>query len=151
MQIKLFPVALTIVENAGRYLLIQESKPELRGVWCFPGGSMIEEETIAATARREVIEEAGVDIGFTGLLYFDEEFLRTPQGWRNRMRFVFLARMTGGELKSVEDEHSVCAAWFTESQLHQIRLRSPFILQMVALHRSRPQVLPMTSFHDVPL
>src|SRR3546814_14101329 len=51
-----------VVFKGDRVLLIRRGKPPREGQWSLPGGRQRLGERIAATARREVAEEAGIDI-----------------------------------------------------------------------------------------
>jgi 8-oxo-dGDP phosphatase len=65
-------VALALVEVDGRILLIQEAKPACLGTWFLPGGRMDPGESLTECVRREVREEAGLDVEPLGLLYVDQ-------------------------------------------------------------------------------
>lgn len=61
------------VDPAGRVLLrLRDERPGLPypGLWDLVGGAVEHHETIAEAARREVLEEIGVEV--TGLEYFGE-------------------------------------------------------------------------------
>jgi 8-oxo-dGTP diphosphatase len=60
------PIAIAVVENAGRYLIGR--RPDgvpLAGFWEFPGGKVHADEVPAAAAARECLEESGlvVEVG----------------------------------------------------------------------------------------
>ncbi|NWU59981.1 NUD18 phosphatase, partial [Dromas ardeola] len=85
----------------------QEAKPECRGKWYLPAGRMEPGESIVAAMRREVKEETGLECEALTLLALEE---RGP-AW---IRFAFLARPTGGTLKTLEeaDAESLQATWW---------------------------------------
>lgn len=60
--------ALVLIEQAGRFLLVKESKKECRNTWFLPGGRAMPDEPILRAAEREVKEETGMDVDLTGLL-----------------------------------------------------------------------------------
>jgi len=57
-----------VVFKDDRVLLIRRGKPPREGQWSLPGGRQRLGERIAATARREVAEEAGIEVEVGGLL-----------------------------------------------------------------------------------
>lgn len=57
-----------VVWHGRRVLLIRRGKAPREGQWSLPGGAQHLGETVAEAARREVREEAGIDIRVIGLL-----------------------------------------------------------------------------------
>ncbi|XP_068776813.1 8-oxo-dGDP phosphatase NUDT18 isoform X2 [Struthio camelus] len=121
---------------------MQEAKPECRGKWYLPAGRMEPGESIAAAVRREVREETGLECEPLTLLVLEE---RGP-AW---IRFVFLARPTGGTLKTLQDAdaESLQATWWA-GEPSALPLRAPDILpllELAARYRrspSHPATLP---------
>ncbi|NXJ89005.1 NUD18 phosphatase, partial [Corythaixoides concolor] len=108
-------------------LLVQEAKPECRGKWYLPAGRMEPGESIVAAMRREVKEETGLECQPLTLLALEE---RGP-AW---IRFAFLARPTGGTLKTLEeaDAESLQATWWAGDPC-ALPLRAPDILPLLDL------------------
>lgn len=142
-------VALVVVEQEGKILLVQEAKEACRGTWFLPGGRTAPGESILETAGREVREESGLDVTLTGLLYVDHLLNAARRGNADRLRFVFVGRAAGGQLKTKEDEHSLRAGWFSPAEMEGLRLRSPFVARMVTLFGRKPDLLPISSFHTL--
>ena len=57
-----------VVWRGDQVLLVQRGKPPRQGEWGLPGGAQHVGETVADTARREVMEETGIEIEVIGLL-----------------------------------------------------------------------------------
>jgi ADP-ribose pyrophosphatase YjhB (NUDIX family) len=57
-----------LVWRDGKILLIKRGKPPAKGEWSLPGGAQELGETVEETARREVREETGCEIGALKLL-----------------------------------------------------------------------------------
>jgi ADP-ribose pyrophosphatase YjhB (NUDIX family) len=57
-----------VVEHEGRLLLIRRNHEPALGRWSFPSGFVDAGEVVEEAARREVREEAGVDVRLDGLL-----------------------------------------------------------------------------------
>ncbi|NXD32529.1 NUD18 phosphatase, partial [Spelaeornis formosus] len=108
-------------------LLVQEAKPECRGRWYLPAGRVEPGEPIETALRREVREEAGLLCEPLTLLALEE---RGP-AW---IRFAFLARPTGGTLKTLEDAdaESLQATWW-RGDPRSLPLRSLDILPVLEL------------------
>jgi ADP-ribose pyrophosphatase YjhB (NUDIX family) len=139
--------SLVIVEQEGRYLLIKESKEACRNKWFLPGGRAMPDESMIRAAVRESKEESGMDVELTGLLFLDQLIRSDPTKTGNRIRFVFLGKPTGGALKQSEDEHSICAGWFSEAEAARLELRSPFVLEILKMRRENPAILPISRIH----
>jgi 8-oxo-dGDP phosphatase len=137
-------VVITLIEQNGKFLLIQESKPACRNKWFFPGGRVAPGESILDAAVREILEETGMSAELTGLLYVDQ---RISTVGPNRLRFVFLGKPAGGELKQTEDEHSIHAGWFSEAEMEELVLRSPFVRKVIGVYRENPAILPIGKVH----
>ncbi|TRZ11963.1 hypothetical protein HGM15179_015132 [Zosterops borbonicus] len=122
-----YVVLAVLFNQEGSLLLVQEAKPECRGRWYLPAGRMEPGEGIAAALRREVREESGLDCEPLTLLALEE---RGP-AW---IRFAFLARATGGTLKTLEqaDTESLQATWWPGDP-RSLPLRSLDILPLLDL------------------
>jgi ADP-ribose pyrophosphatase len=93
------PVAAVAVVTLcdGQVLLVQRDKEPYRGMWSFPGGSIEPGETSRQAARREALEETGIEVelldvaevvdsvhppaaGRSGYHYVIIDFLAVPRG-----------------------------------------------------------------------
>jgi 8-oxo-dGTP diphosphatase len=137
--------AVVLLEQGGKWVLIQEAKPECRGKWFLPGGRAEMGESIPAAAVREAREETGLEAEITGLLYVDQ--LTAGGGNAGRIRFVFTGRAAGGTLKQTEDGHSLRAGWFSEEEIGGLDLRSPFVRTVLRARRENPAPLPAAMVH----
>jgi len=95
-------VKAVIADAAGRHLLLRRSNhcKRLVGEWEWPGGKLDPGEDFATGLAREVREECGLEVTFTGLAGGSE--FEMPHA-----RVVLLcmhARVTGGELR-ISEEH----------------------------------------------
>lgn len=57
-----------VVWRGGEVLLIRRSKPPYEGEWSIPGGKVDFGETTEQAARREVLEETGIEADIAGLV-----------------------------------------------------------------------------------
>lgn len=68
--------ASAAIFRGGEVLLIQRGKGAFTGLWSFPGGHVEPGETARGAARREVMEETGVDASIRGVLDVHDVILR---------------------------------------------------------------------------
>ncbi|KAM9744068.1 LOW QUALITY PROTEIN: 8-oxo-dGDP phosphatase NUDT18 [Menidia menidia] len=123
-------------------LMVQEAKPDCYKQWYLPAGRVELGESLEEALKREVKEEAGFDCEPISLLLIQEQ---GPQ-W---IRFIFLAKITGGTLKSpaAADQESLQASWWDRRS--PLPLRGRDILRLIdcglRYHRSpgHPVMLPV--------
>uniref|UniRef100_UPI00358F8667 8-oxo-dGDP phosphatase NUDT18 n=1 Tax=Myxine glutinosa TaxID=7769 RepID=UPI00358F8667 len=117
-------VAALIFNEKGEVLMIQEAKPDCRGLWYLPAGHLEPGEQLTDGLRREVLEETGLECQPITLLCVES---RTPK-W---LRFSFIAKHTGGIMKTPAeaDKDSLQAAWWDHR--NKLPLRAPDVLPLV--------------------
>jgi ADP-ribose pyrophosphatase YjhB (NUDIX family) len=94
-------VAGAIAELDGGLVLIQRDIEPGYGKWTFPGGFVERGERAEAAARREVLEESGLEIEvgeIVGLYTYDEQIPAIA---------VFAAEVTGGEPTPLDETMDV--------------------------------------------
>ncbi|KAK7063054.1 putative Nudix hydrolase [Halocaridina rubra] len=99
-------VAAVLINEEGHVLMMQEAKRSCAGQWYLPAGRMEEGETIEEAARREVLEETGMETEITTLLMVES----ASGSW---FRFVVTGNVIGGTLKTPAnaDQESLQAKW----------------------------------------
>uniref|UniRef100_W5NE77 Nudix (nucleoside diphosphate linked moiety X)-type motif 18 n=1 Tax=Lepisosteus oculatus TaxID=7918 RepID=W5NE77_LEPOC len=134
-----------IFNEKNEVLMMQEAKPECHGQWYLPAGRMEENESIVEGMRREVREETGLECDPVTLLLVQENGPR----W---IRFTFLARATGGMIKTEAeaDSESLQARWW--DRLSHLPLRARDILPLIeaGLRYKEEQWFPPTLPVDIP-
>lgn len=121
MELKVY--VSTVVFSGNKVLCVQEAKPEVRGKWNLPGGSLEPGENIAEGAKRETKEEASVEVEIVSLLGVYR---------RQSLRFVFWGEFIGGEPKA--DDNVLEVKWFSPDEIIQMsdeELISPKILKQI--------------------
>jgi diadenosine hexaphosphate hydrolase (ATP-forming) len=84
-----------VVIDEGRCLVMRRGRE-----WIFPKGHIEPGESAEDTARREVLEEAGIEIEVGPAVGSTRYGFQTPDGRWNRKRVEwFVARRIGGELR----------------------------------------------------
>ena len=91
-------VRVIVLDEDNRILMVKHDHPE-REVWMLPGGNIEERESSAQAAAREVLEETGLEVEVSGLIWHVEEVSERGQRFVN----FFRAKATGGELKLGRD------------------------------------------------
>ncbi|PRD42057.1 DNA mismatch repair protein MutT [Phyllobacterium phragmitis] len=99
----------------GRILLLQRKKSPEAGIWGIPGGKVDFLETAEMAARREALEETGLDaislsvIGMSEQLFHDEQ-----QHWFSP---IFHADRFTGEPKLLEPDKHGGIGWFRLAEM----------------------------------
>jgi 8-oxo-dGTP pyrophosphatase MutT (NUDIX family) len=120
----------SILEQDGKFLLVEEQTAQgLR--FNQPAGHWEANETLAAAAAREVLEESAYD--------FEPEFIVGIYRWHSStanttyLRFAFGGNIIGHHPELALDKGIVRAVWLTLDEIRatQDRHRSPLILRCV--------------------
>jgi 8-oxo-dGTP diphosphatase len=98
-------VAVFVLDR-GRVLLGKRRGSHGAGSWALPGGHLEWGETVEACARREVLEETGLELADVRNGPFTSDVF--PEG-KHYVTLFLLARRAGGEL--VLREPSKCERW----------------------------------------
>lgn len=112
---------VAIIEN-GRVLLMphHDKKNQIRA-WYIPGGEIKTGERLEDGAARKVFEETGFEVEVGELIDLRELIKPDHHG----LRFTFLGRIIGGELRPDERRHKppkriARANWFTPAELEGV-------------------------------
>jgi len=107
--------AALVVDEAGRLLLARRAVEPDAGLWDTPGGFLDEGEEPVDGLRRELLEEAGVEVeigDFFGM-YLDR--YGSGQTAPYVLNLVWRASIVGGELEAADDVSEL--AWFAHDAL----------------------------------
>jgi len=110
------PCAGMVVVKRAEVLLLRRGHLPRRGWLDLPGGFLEAGEDMEAAARRELLEETGLEVGATRWLgvYWDRYHLR-GFGAFPTMNFYYLARWRAGEPRAADD--AAAALW---APLHRL-------------------------------
>jgi ADP-ribose pyrophosphatase YjhB (NUDIX family) len=129
-----------IFDASSRLLLIQRlSEPEA-GTWGLPGGKIDFGEPARETARREILEELGIEIEVTGLACISE-ILDQGDG-RHWVSPIFFARVVSGTPRLMEPEKHGGFGWYALDALPP-QLTTPTLALLASLETA-PAPSPMT-------
>lgn len=126
--------ALVLVRREDRFLLVEEK--DHGGGWYLPAGRVEPGESLFAAARREVREEAGLDVVLDGVYRVEHTALA---GGGARVRVLLSAVPADDRApKSEPDEHTLRADWFSPAAAAVLRMRSDEVMSLLELAASGP-------------
>jgi 8-oxo-dGTP diphosphatase len=102
-------------EDRPRVLLIRRAKDPFAGKWALPGGFVNENEPLVDAAKRETLEETGVEVTDLEQLYTAGDPGRDPRGWT--VTVVYLVRVNADDLKPVAADDAEAVGWFRLDKL----------------------------------
>lgn len=120
----------TVVENQGRFLLVEEHA-EGRQVFNQPAGHLEANETLAQAALRETLEETGWDVELTAVLGI---YLYTaPSNGVTYQRICFAAKPLAQRPNHPLDDGIIGPQWLTRDELaaQPQRWRSELVLRCI--------------------
>lgn len=120
-------VAGVVLKMDNTYLLVQESLPQVYGLWNFPAGKVDLGESIEQAAIREAKEETGFDIEIIQKIDIYQDSATVPP------KHAFLAEIIGGKLAFPPNE-IVDAKWFHFDEIQKMKgsLRDPWIIDAIS-------------------
>jgi 8-oxo-dGTP diphosphatase len=126
--IKCHIVSGVVIKQEGKYLLVQEKKPHVYGLWNWPAGQIEEGDTIESNAVKEAKEETGYDVELTRKIGIFQNSVN------DAAKHAFEAKIIGGEIEFPEDE-ILDAKWFTLKELEDMKdkLRGNWVLEAINL------------------
>lgn len=101
-----------VIEQEGKYLLIQEAREDIHGKWNLPAGRLDPGETVSEAARREIYEECGFKVELTGVCQIGSWKLVDNIA----IGIIFSTKIVGGEINFNPDE-IMDAKWFTYDEI----------------------------------
>lgn len=114
----------TIVRNSdGKYLLVKEDKPGVKGQWNIPSGGYEgrEVESLRDAAVRETKEETGLEVDLEGFIGFYTRAPEVNQGENALM--VFEASMKSKQLEGKKEGEISDTRFFSKEEIGGLDLR----------------------------
>lgn len=143
---------LVLMDESERVLLLRyqhpsadPSDPGLTTYWVPPGGGRHLGESFEEAARREVLEETGIQVDEIGPWVWTREVMRPNEERRYHERY-FLARTSQTDIRPVEgDADDVEPRWWPLSDIarsNEVFLPDGFALLLADLQRDGPPTEP---------
>ncbi len=135
-----------VVKNSknGKYLLVQEAKPQCYGKWNFPAGWLDPGENIVEAAKREVKEETGIEInkldGFIGIF---QDIKKVKK--KTVIKFAFAAH-TDKQTMKFPDDKLLDVQWFSFREVKNKDLRTKDILLIIEKFE-KAKIYPLDLFN----
>lgn len=105
-------VVIGIVEKQGKILLVKRERGDFVGLWAIPGGKVEECEHIDDAAKREMLEEIGIDMKFKEMLGIATEIMHD----KNSTSLLYICHLTmdnEDEIKNAEFKYK----WFSKDEI----------------------------------
>src|SRR3954471_17355771 len=120
-----------------KILLIQRSGKPFAGMWALPGGFVDMDETLDASAKRELQEETGIARLYLEQLYTFGDPGRDPRDRVITVAYYALVKLSDHTIKADSDAKDV--AWFAVSDLPKLAFDHAKVVD-VALNRLKGKV-----------
>jgi 8-oxo-dGTP diphosphatase len=112
-------VVLFTIRNAALcVLLIERANPPCQGMWALPGGFLEIDEDLEACAKRELLEETGIEGLYLEQLYTFGDPGRDPRERVISVTYFALSQSDNLSPKAASD--AATAAWFPISELPEL-------------------------------
>lgn len=111
-------IALVMIEK-DKILLVRHRKKD-QTYWLLPGGGLEYGETISECARREALEELGLEIMVGDLLFVNESI--PPDKHRHVLNLYYRAKVIGGEIKLGDEEVLAEGGWIEIDLINELTL-----------------------------
>jgi len=121
-------IAGVIIKRNNKYLLVQEKKASVYGLWNFPAGHVGKGESIEEAAVREAKEEVGYNVRLVKKVCAHQKSAKEP------VKHVFYAEIIGGDLNFPKEE-LLDVNWFSFEEIKDMKnkLRGDWIIESIEI------------------
>lgn len=125
----------TVVEDNGRFLLVEEESASGQLVFNQPAGHLERNETLVEAAQRETLEETGWSVEIQGVVGIG--LYLAPDNGITYHRTTFFGRPLRHDPLRALDTGIVRAVWLTPEEIAGLaaRLRSPLVARVIEQYR----------------
>jgi 8-oxo-dGTP pyrophosphatase MutT (NUDIX family) len=126
----------TIIEDNGRFLLVEEEAADGQLVFNQPAGHLERAETLVEAARRETLEETGWTVEIQGVVGIG--LYHAPANDTTYHRTTFFGRPVHHDAQRPLDTGIVRAVWLSPEEIAALgeRLRSPLVASVIEQYRN---------------
>lgn len=119
-------------------LLIRRKYPPFKDSWAIPGGFVLEDESLEAAVKRELIEETGVKVNYLEQLYTFGEPERDPR--QRIISIAYFALVKSSQFQQLKASTDAAEAqWYNITKLPPLAFDHKEILQ-TAIERIRAKI-----------
>ena len=117
-----FKFSLVIIRHTdcAKYICVRETRD--RGWWVV-GGLVEQGETLYEAAKREALEEAGVEINIQGVLRVEHSLTGSDSA---RLRVIFFATSNSKNTKTIADSESEYANFYSIMEIYDLNTKKPY-------------------------
>jgi len=108
-----------VIEKDNKFLMVQESAPDIYGKWNFPAGKVEVGEDILTAAKRESLEESGYRVELTSLI--SVYYINWDNNAGITVRYNFRAKLVNeNEKPQALADDILKAEWMTREQVQTL-------------------------------
>ena len=121
-------VAGVIIKKENKYLLVQEKKKDVYGLWNLPAGHVEIDDSIEKAAIREAFEETGYRVKLIKKIGIFQKKVSESA------KHVFLAKIISGAVNYQKDE-ILDVKWFTFLEIKKMKnkIRNPWVIEAIKI------------------
>ncbi len=119
MTNKILNVVVAGIQKNDEWLLIKRKRGDYQKKWALVGGKMEFNEEIEEAIKREIEEETGLEVKFSGVVGFiNERLLEDDEIKKQFLIILCKTEMTGGIKKQTEEGE---VAWFKIDEIKKMK------------------------------
>jgi ADP-ribose pyrophosphatase YjhB (NUDIX family) len=133
-MIKVIVGCIVVKDNS--FVIVQEAKKHVYGLWNLPAGRLEENEDIITGAKREAEEETGLKLNVDG---FVGVYQSKKESGDNIIRILFKASVKSGKIKFPKEEILDCK-WISFEEFEKFpveKIRTKYVIDAVNDYKSR--------------